>query len=136
MNIKWLLLSSDGNLDRKTFWTAILSLNLLSLILDAVGNSIFIEIGQDRISFMMFFITKMIPRLLSIIILVFSFFIAKKRVNEINSSEWIPIFYVLTLFLPSFLQAANQLNLFMFSIILPIIITFYLGLASPGTKTN
>jgi uncharacterized membrane protein YhaH (DUF805 family) len=136
MNIKWLLLSSDGNLDRKTFLTAILSLNLLSLILDEIGNSVFIDIGQDRISFMMFFITKMIPRLLSIIILVFSFFIAKKRINEINSSEWIPIFYVLTLFLPSFLLAANQPNLFMFSIILPIIITFYLGLASPGTKTN
>ena len=55
MQLKWLLISSEGVLDRKTFWFAILSLNFLSMILDEIGNSIFLDIGQDRISFFMFF---------------------------------------------------------------------------------
>lgn len=131
MKLGAILLSSTGNLDRKGFWSTILSIYLISMILDLIGNSIFIQIGEDKISFLMFFLTKMIPRLFGILILVFSFFIAKKRVNDIGSGEWIPIVYVITLFLPSFLIAAGQTNLFILSIILPIIITFYLGLAAP-----
>lgn len=134
MQLKWLLISSEGVLDRKTFWFAILSLNFLSMILDEIGNSIFLDIGQDRISFFMFFLVKMIPRLLGILVLVFSFFIAKKRINDIGSSEWLPIIYVLSLFLPSFLLATSQPNLFLISIIIPIIITFYLGLAPSANK--
>ena len=82
MELKWLLISSEGNLDRKGFWITILTLNFFSLILDEIGNSIFLDIGQDKISFFMFFLVKMIPRLLGILILVFSFFIAKKRIND------------------------------------------------------
>ena len=134
MNLKWLLLASDGKLGRGTFWLAILSIYFISMVLDEVGNSIFVEIGEDRISFLMFFLTKMFPRLFGILILVFSFFIAKKRVNDIGSSEWVLIVYVLSLFLPSFLLAAGQPNLFIFSVILPLVFTFYLGLASPLRK--
>jgi hypothetical protein len=76
----------------------------------------------------------MIPRLLGILILVFSFFIAKKRINDIGSSEWVPIAYVISLFLPSFLLAAGPSNLYIISIILPILITFYLGLAPSRKK--
>ena len=133
MELKWLLISSEGNLDRKSFWITILTLNFFSLILDEIGNSIFLDIGQDKISFFMFFLVKMIPRLLGILILVFSFFIAKKRINDIGSSEWVPIAYVISLFLPSFLLAAGPSNLYIISIILPILITFYLGLA-PSMK--
>ena len=79
MELKWLLISSEGNLDRKGFWITILTLNFFSLILDEIGNSIFLDIGQDKISFFMFFLVKMIPRLLGILILVFSFFIAKNK---------------------------------------------------------
>ena len=134
MKLGWLLLSSNGCLDRKGFWYTILSLYLISMLLDLIGNSIFVEIGKDKISFFMFFLTKMIPRLFGILILVFSFFIAKKRVNEIGVGEWVPIIYVITLFLPSFLMATGAMNLFILSIIFPIVITFYLGLASPGIK--
>lgn len=134
MKLGWLLLSSNGCLDRKGFWYTILSLYLISMLLDLIGNSIFVEIGKDKISFFMFFLTKMIPRLFGILILVFSFFIAKKRVNDIGVGEWVPIIYVITLFLPSFLMATGAMNLFILSIIFPIVITFYLGLASPGIK--
>ena len=134
MNLKWLLLASDGRLGRGTFWLAILSIYFISMVLDEIGNSIFVEIGEDRISFLMFFLTKMFPRLFGILILVFTFFIAKKRVNDIGSSEWVPIVDVLSLFLPSFLLAAGQPNLFIFSVILPLVFTFYLGLASPSRK--
>ena len=134
MELKWLLISSEGNLDRKGFWITILTLNFFSLILDEIGNSIFLDIGQDKISFFMFFLVKMIPRLLGILILVFSFFIAKKRINDIGSSECVPIAYVISLFLPSFLLAAGPSNLYIISIILPILITFYLGLAPSRKK--
>ncbi len=134
MRLAWLLFSSNGDLDRKGFWYSVLGLYFLSMILDLIGNSIFLEIGRDKISFFMFFLTKMIPRLFGILILVFSFFIAKKRVNDIGTGEWVPIIYVITLFLPSFLMATGATNLFIISIILPIIITFYLGLARPGVK--
>ena len=112
MELKWLLISSEGNLDRKGFWITILTLNFFSLILDEIGNSIFLDIGQDKISF----------------------FIAKKRINDIGSSEWVPIAYVISLFLPSFLLAAGPSNLYIISIILPILITFYLGLAPSRKK--
>ena len=134
MNLKWLLLASDGKLDRETFWLTILSIFFVSMVLDEVGNSIFVEIGEDKISFLMFFITKMFPRLFGILILVFSFFVAKKRVNDIGTSEWLPIVYVLSLFLPSFLLAAGQSSLFIASAIIPLLITFYLGLASPSEE--
>ncbi|MBT3475824.1 DUF805 domain-containing protein [bacterium] len=134
MNLKWLLLASDGKLDRETFWLTILSIFFVSMVLDEVGNSIFVEIGEDKISFLMFFITKMFPRLFGILILVFSFFVAKKRVNDIGTSEWLPIVYVLSLFLPTFLLAAGQSSLFIASAIIPLLITFYLGLASPSEE--
>ena len=134
MNLKWLLLASDGKLDRETFWLTILSIFFVSMVLDEVGNSIFVEIGEDKISFLMFFITKMFPRLIGILILVFSFFVAKKRVNDIGTSEWLPIVYVLSLFLPTFLLAAGQSSLFIASAIIPLLITFYLGLASPSEE--
>ena len=134
MNLKWLLLASDGKLDRETFWLTILSIFFVSMVLDEVGNSIFVEIGEDKISFLMFFITKMFPRLFGILILVFSFFVAKKRVNDIGTSEWLPIVYVLSLFLPPFLLAAGQSSLFIASAIIPLLITFYLGLASPSEE--
>ena len=134
MNLKWLLLASDGKLDRETFWLTILSIFFVSMVLDEVGNSFFVEIGEDKISFLMFFITKMFPRLFGILILVFSFFVAKKRVNDIGTSEWLPIVYVLSLFLPTFLLAAGQSSLFIASAIIPLLITFYLGLASPSEE--
>ena len=131
MDLKFLLLSTSGTLDRGTFWKSILILNFLSLILAEIGNTIFFSIGPDKISFLMFFLTKMLPRFVGIFVLIFSFFIAKKRVNEMGSHEWLPIAYVFSLFLPSFLLAFNLESLYMFSIIVPVVLTFILGLIPP-----
>ena len=41
----------------------------------------------------MFFLVKMIPRLLGILVLVFSFFIAKKRINDIVAEAELGVIY-------------------------------------------
>ena len=88
-----------------------------------------------RISFMMFFISQMIPRFFGIFVLLSTFFIAKKRNNEIGRFGWIPLFYVITLFLPTYVDAvSNNQNIVLFMGIIPLLITFYLGLASPSPK--
>jgi len=131
MDIKWLLFSSQGVLNRKGFWATILVLNLIPILLTKIGDLTVREVGEARLSFLMFFLAVMLPRLFGLLVLVCSYFVAHKRVNEIGSSRWIPIIYVLTLFLPTFLFAAKLDSLGFFSGIVPIVFTFYLGLASP-----
>ena len=57
------------------------------------------------------------------------------RNNEIGKFGWIPLFYVITLFLPTYVDAvSNNQNIVLFMGIIPLLITFYLGLASPSPK--
>ena len=135
MDIRWLLFSSKGVIDRKNFWIAILILNLIPVLLTRIGDLTVREVGEAHLSFSMFFLAVMLPRLFGLLVLVCSYFVAHKRVNEIGSLRWIPIIYVLTLFLPTFLFAIKLDGLGFFSGIIPIAFTFYLGLASPK-KTN
>ena len=132
MDIKWLLFSSDGNLSRKDFWKSILCLYSIPYFLTILGDAFFVKIGEDKISFMMFFVSKMIPRLLSVFVLACTYYIVKKRVNEIGDSAWIPMIFIISIFVPTFLLTANLENLALLSGIIPIVLTFYLGLASPN----
>jgi uncharacterized membrane protein YhaH (DUF805 family) len=135
MNIGWLLFSSEGAINRKDFWIAILALNLISVLLTKIGDLIVREIGEAHTSFLIFFLAIMLPRLFGLLVLVCSYYVAHKRVNEIGLSSWVPLVYVLTLFLPTFLFAAKLDGVALFSGIIPLGFTFYLGLASPK-KTN
>ena len=130
MNLFWLLFSTQGKLDRKNFWISILILNLSSVLITYVGENIFTSYEPTKISFLIFFISKMLPRFYGIFVLISSFFLAKKRVNDIGSNEWIPIAYVIALFIPTFMSAIGSVNLIFFSGLFPLFITFYLGLAS------
>ena len=105
MDIKTILFSTQGSISRKEFWIAILSLHLIYRIIDYVGNNLFDSYEPTIISFMMFFISQMIPRFFGIFVLLSTFFIAKKRNNEIGRYGWIPLFYVITLFLPTYIDA-------------------------------
>ena len=130
MNLFWLLFSTQGKLDRKNFWISILVLNLSSVLITFIGENIFTSYEPTKISFLTFFISKMLPRFYGIFVLISSFFLAKKRVNDIGSNEWIPITYVIALFIPTFMSAIGSVNLIFFSGLFPLFITFYLGLAS------
>lgn len=130
MKLFWLLFSTQGKLDRKNFWISILILNLSSVLITFVGENIFTSYEPTKISFLAFFISKMLPRFYGIFVLISSFFLAKKRVNDIGSNEWIPIAYVIALFIPTFMSAIGSVNLIFFSGLFPLFITFYLGLAS------
>tara|TARA_B100001540_G_scaffold165005_1_gene145950 strand:- start:296 stop:694 length:399 start_codon:yes stop_codon:yes gene_type:complete len=131
MNLFWLLFSTQGKLDRRKFWISILLLNLSSVLITFIGDNIFTSYEPTRISFLAFFLSKMMPRFYSIFVLISSFFLAKKRVNDIGSNEWIPILYVIALFIPTFMSAIGSSNLIFFSGLFPLFITFYLGLL-PG----
>lgn len=130
MSLFWLLFSTQGKLDRKNFWISILILNLSSVLITFIGENIFTSYEPNKISFLAFFMSKMLPRFYGIFVLISSFFLAKKRVNDIGSNEWIPIAYVITLFIPTFMSAIGSANLIFFSGLFPLFITFYLGLAS------
>ena len=132
MKLKTILFSVNGNLSRKDFWISILSLHLIYKVLDMIGNNVFNSYDPSSISFFMFFISQMIPRFYGIFMLLCSYFIAKKRNNEIGRTPWIPLFYVVSIFFPIFIDAVSiDNNLVLFSSIIPIALTFYLGLASP-----
>jgi uncharacterized membrane protein YhaH (DUF805 family) len=130
MSLFWLLFSTQGKLNRKNFWISILILNLSSVLITFIGENIFTSYEPNKISFLAFFMSKMLPRFYGIFVLISSFFLAKKRVNDIGSNEWIPIAYVITLFIPTFMSAIGSANLIFFSGLFPLFITFYLGLAS------
>ena len=135
MDIKTILFSTQGTISRKEFWITILSLHLIYRLIDYAGNNLFDSYEPTRISFMMFFISQMIPRFFGIFVLLSTFFIAKKRNNEIGRFGWIPLFYVITLFLPTYVDAvSDNQNIVLFMGIIPLLITFYLGLASPSPK--
>ena len=104
MNLFWLLFSTQGKLDRRKFWISILLLNLSSVLITFIGDNVFTSYEPTRISFLAFFLSKMMPRFYSIFVLISSFFLAKKRVNDIGSNEWIPILYVIALFIPTFMS--------------------------------
>ncbi|HIC76483.1 MAG TPA: hypothetical protein EYO89_01280 [Candidatus Dadabacteria bacterium] len=131
MSLKWLLFSSRGNLNRKNFWITILVLYSIPFLLTVTGDEIFENIGKSEISFLMFFISKMFPRLFWLFVLACSYYVARKRVNEIQSSIFIPILYIVSILLPTFLQTAKLDNLALIFGIIPTGITFYLGLAPP-----
>ncbi len=132
MELKTLLFSTQGFISRKLFWITILSLHFIYRIIDYIGDNIFNSYEPTSISFVMFFISQMIPRFFGIFILLCSYFIAKKRNNEIGTYDWIPLFYVISLFFPTYVDALSKNpNLVLFIGIIPIGITFYLGLASP-----
>ena len=131
MNLKWLLFSSGGNLNRKDFLITILVLYSIPVFLTVIGDITFEDIGKSKISFLMFFLSKMVPRLFWVFVLTCSYYVAKKRANEIGLSIWIPIVYIVSIFLPTFLQTVKLDDLALVSGIIPIGITFYLGLASP-----
>ncbi|MEE2974837.1 MAG: DUF805 domain-containing protein [Thermodesulfobacteriota bacterium] len=135
MNIKWLLFSSDGTLSRKDFWRSILIMYSVPYLLTLIGDEIFIQTDLNEMTFVLFFMAKMLPRLLAVFVLACTYYIAKKRINEINGSAWIPIIYIISIFLPTFLIAAGLENIAILSGIVPIVLTFYLGLATPN-KSN
>ena len=124
MNLFWLLFSTQGKLDRKKFWISILLLNLSSVLITFIGDNVFTSYEPTRISFLAFFLSKMMPRFYSIFVLISSFFLAKKRVNDIGSNEWIPIVYVIALFIPTFMSAIGSSNLIFFSGLFPLFIMF------------
>ena len=104
-------------------------------LLTLIGDEIFIQSDLNEMTFVLFFMAKMLPRLLAVFVLACTYYIAKKRINEINGAAWIPIIYIISIFLPTFLIAAGLENIAILSGIAPIVITFYLGLATPN-KSN
>ena len=54
MNLFWLLFSTQGKLDRRKFWISILLLNLSSVLITFIGDSVFTSYEPTRISFLAF----------------------------------------------------------------------------------